>query len=111
MNISDLSTDAQKAIIDVLYATTATQPATRQALAVAANVERAEVGELLTDLRLRGYLILEDERGCWFGTSLHEYEHWRTTMLIPAMLFMLKVDQAMYQAALEQFGQGRAEAA
>jgi hypothetical protein len=75
------------------------------------NVERQTVGELLAELRLQGWLILEDERGCWLASSFAEVKEWRTTTLIPAMLVLLRTDQAMHQAALQQFGAGRIETA
>ena len=109
--INDLSGDARKLLLDVLDTATAEKPATRQTLAVAGNVERAQVGELLSELRLQGYLILETEAGCWLGTSFDEYKQWRSTMLIPTMLLLLQIDQAMARAALMQFGAGRAETA
>jgi len=100
MNIKDLSTDTLQAITSRLSTTTPETPLTRQEIAQTANVERQTVGELLAELRLQGWLILEDERGCWLASSFAEVKEWRTTTLIPAMLVLLRTDQAIHQAAL-----------
>ena len=109
--INDLPGDAKTLVIHALSDAAPEKPLTRQQIAQTANVERQTVGELLTDLRLQGYLVLETEAGCWLGTSFDEYKQWRSTMLIPAMILMLQIDQAMARAALMQFGPGRVEAA
>jgi hypothetical protein len=109
--INDLSTDARNVILDLLDVATLEKPLTRQQIAQAANVERGTVGELLTELRLRGYLILEDGRGCWLASSFQELKEWRTKTLIPAMLHLLQTDRAMTLTAAMQFGVGREETA
>ena len=105
--INHLSTDTLNTITMRISQASPDAPCTRQEIAQTANVERQTVGELLSELRLQGWLILEDERGCWLASSFQELKDWRTRTLIPAMLHLLQTDQAMARAAVTQFGAGR----